>query len=271
MPSRTSATPLVSPAGVAAWCDDDDEYDGPPLGNADDQAERGDDSGLGDSTRPDGLKEEADLASSVGHGSETAGAQGVAAAVTAAAKNVAVFAYGSNMNVAQVMSRVGAISERYLACLARHRLVFNKKTGMRKTGYANVEPATEITATDVLAGAVTPDGDAPCVWGILYVLSPSQVEHMDSFEGAGRGHYERQDKPVDVYLRGYPPSKDGTGILKDVTASVYVACPGSVLPGLVPSESYLSNLLGGRGMLPPKYTAWLQAHPRITMEEMMSS
>lgn len=162
------------------------------------------------------------------------------------APTVWYFAYGSNMNVAQLLTRIGGFREKTLMFLPDHRLVFNKKVSLRpqsrslggdptaKCGFANVVPAK---------------GER--VYGIAYAVDAFQVEKMDVYEGVGRGHYDR--KTMTCY----------DSDLRPIPCEVYIACAGATSDGLLPSAGYLSHLLGGRGLLPPAYTEMLLAQETV--------
>src|SRR5271167_4481722 len=92
--------------------------------------------------------------------------------------------YGSNMNRGIFEDRRGmrpirarpALLENYLLC-------FNLPIGRGERGVANLEPR---------AGART--------WGVLYLITPEQSEHLDRTEGVPRGAYRRI--PISVLVDG---------------------------------------------------------------------
>lgn len=154
------------------------------------------------------------------------------------------FAYGSNMNVAQLLNRIGAFATKQLFYLPEYRIAFNKKVSLKeshnrlisnnanKCGFANVMPSP---------------GDR--VYGIGYLVNQSQIEKMDVYEGVGNGHYTRER------MICYDPQD------RPVYCEVYVACPTACADGLLPTDGYLSHLLGGRGLLPQYYAEMLQKQP----------
>lgn len=157
------------------------------------------------------------------------------------------FAYGSNMNVAQLLTRIGNFGEKKLMYLPNYKLTFNKKVSMKprvkhigrgpdpsKCGFANVVPQ---------------EGER--VYGIAYAVHQVQMDSMDIFEGVASGHYVRQT------MQCYD-SND-----KPVSCEVYIAGPGATDDGLLPTEAYMSHLLGGRALLPQYYSDWLAAQPTI--------
>lgn len=156
------------------------------------------------------------------------------------------FAYGSNMNVAQLLTRIGAFEDKKLLYLLDYRLAFNKRVTLKprhqvntrgpdptKLGFANVVPAP---------------GDR--VYGIAYLVRESQVQKMDVYEGVANGHYSRET--MNCFDEQRVPHE----------CAVYVACPAATADNLLPTEGYLSHLLGGRGMLPKAYIELLEHQPR---------
>lgn len=158
------------------------------------------------------------------------------------------FAYGSNMNVAQLLTRIGSFTEKKLMFLQDYKLTFNKKVSLKarhgrmdnmrgtdpsKLGFANVVPSP---------------GDR--VYGIAYSVFESQVQKMDLYEGVNSGHYTRE--VLVCYDEAY----------QAYSCVVYIACPTATSDNLLPSEGYMSHLLGGRGLLPPDYVNMLDNVPR---------
>lgn len=156
------------------------------------------------------------------------------------------FAYGSNMNVAQLLTRIGAYIEKVPMKLEGYQLTFSKRAVMRQTtnktrqraGFANVEKCP---------GSV--------VHGVGYLIRYEQLLQMDRFEGVKQGHYFREELVL---------SNSDNAL---VTAWVYIACPGAVGEGLMPLDTYLSDLLGGRGLLPEYYVRMLEATPTLSAAE----
>ena len=92
------------------------------------------------------------------------------------------FAYGSNMQDATFIGRrkiepLGARAAR----LPAYRLCFDIPVGPGARGVANL--------------SVAADAD---VWGVLYLLTPSQHEHLDRTEGVPLGLYRRIDVEVET-------------------------------------------------------------------------
>src|ERR1700688_1432200 len=89
-----------------------------------------------------------------------------------ASRTVWHFAYGSNMNRAQMLSRVGNILEEHNARLPNFELRFNKKVRGGTAG-ANVQPAPGKT-----------------VYGVLYKIDENSFRSLDRYEGVPE-HYRR--------------------------------------------------------------------------------
>ena len=89
-----------------------------------------------------------------------------------ASRTVWHFAYGSNMNRAQMLSRVGNIVEEHNAHLPNFELRFNKKVRGGTAG-ANVQPAPGKT-----------------VYGVLYKIEENAFRSLDRYEGVPE-HYRR--------------------------------------------------------------------------------
>src|SRR5215469_3063520 len=94
------------------------------------------------------------------------------------------FGYGSNMNRGIFENRRGMrpIQERS-ALLENYRLCFNLPIGRGERGVANLEPHL---------GART--------WGVLYLITTEQSEHLDRTEGVSLGRYRRI--PVSLIVDG---------------------------------------------------------------------
>ncbi len=138
------------------------------------------------------------------------------------------FAYGSNMNRAQMRSRAGQIFEEQPARLENYELLFNKKA---RGGYAsaNIHPAPGKT-----------------VHGVLYKIAETSFRNLDRFESAPE-HYRRIEVNV----------TDGAG--KKIAAQIYIAT--RVEKGLRPAPHYLQTILDGAGEhgLPAEYIGEIKA------------
>jgi gamma-glutamylcyclotransferase (GGCT)/AIG2-like uncharacterized protein YtfP len=146
-----------------------------------------------------------------------------------ASRTVWHFAYGSNMNRAQMLSRVGNIVEERNAHLPNFELRFNKKVRGGTAG-ANVQPAPGKT-----------------VYGVLYKIDESTFRSLDRYEGVPE-HYRRIE--IQVTPDGDPDSPKGG---QPVPAQVYIA--SKIEKGLRPSPHYLQAILDGAGehSLPADY------------------
>jgi gamma-glutamylcyclotransferase len=141
---------------------------------------------------------------------------------TMASRTVWHFAYGSNMNRAQMLSRTGKILEEHNASLPNYEVRFNKKVRGGTAG-ANIQPASGKT-----------------VHGVLYKVEEGSMRSLDRYEGVP-DHYRRIE--VQVTPEGGEP----------VPAQIYIA--QKVEKGLRPSMQYLQAMLDGAGEhnLPASY------------------
>ena len=141
---------------------------------------------------------------------------------TMASRTVWHFAYGSNMNRAQMLSRAGTILEEHNASLPNYEVRFNKKVRGGTAG-ANIQPAPGKT-----------------VHGVLYKIEEGAFRSLDRYEGVP-DHYRRIE--VQVTPEGGQP----------VPAQIYIA--QKVEKGLRPSTQYLQAMLDGAGEhnLPASY------------------
>jgi cation transport regulator ChaC len=144
-----------------------------------------------------------------------------------ASRTVWHFAYGSNMNRAQMLSRVGNIVEEHNAHLPNFQLRFNKKVRGGTAG-ANVQPAPGKT-----------------VYGVLYKIEENSFRSLDRYEGVPE-HYRRIE--IQVTPDGVPDSATGGAAPpsgQPVPAQVYIA--SKIEKGLRPSAQYLQAILDGAG------------------------
>jgi len=141
---------------------------------------------------------------------------------TMASRTVWHFAYGSNMNRSQMLSRAGKILEEHNASLPNFEVRFNKKVRGGTAG-ANIQPSPGNT-----------------VHGVLYKIDEGAMRSLDRYEGVP-DHYRRIE--VQVTPEGGPP----------VPAQIYIA--SKVEKGLRPSAPYLQAMLDGAGEhnLPASY------------------
>lgn len=138
------------------------------------------------------------------------------------------FAYGSNLNRAQMKSRAGQILDERLARLENYELLFNKKA---RGGSAteNIRPAQGKT-----------------VHGVLYKVPDSALRNLDRYEGVPE-HYRR------IEVRAV----DAAG--NTVAAQAYIAT--KVENGLRPAAHYLQTILDGASQhnLPAEYIESIKA------------
>ena len=145
-----------------------------------------------------------------------------------ASRTVWHFAYGSNMNRAQMLSRTGKIVEEHNASLPNYEVRFNKKVRGGTAG-ANIQPSQGKT-----------------VHGVLYKIEEGALRMLDRYEGVPE-HYRRIE--VQVTPEGGQP----------VPAQIYIA--SKVEKGLRPSAPYLQAMLDGAGEhnLPASYIGELKS------------
>lgn len=141
------------------------------------------------------------------------------------------FGYGSNMSGAIFCERRGMrpLATR-TARLEGYRLCFDLPVGPGERGVANVEPE---------AGA--------CTYGVLYLLTRTELDRLDHTEGVHFGAYRRI--PVEVV------TEEGTRL----TAITYRSSRTDA--GRKPSARYLQLLLDGAREhgLPPEYVRDLES------------
>lgn len=142
--------------------------------------------------------------------------------------NMKYFAYGSNMDPAQMIERLKSeiLPRAAAASLKGYCLCFNKKKRDKHgVGYANIIPNV---------GSV--------VYGMLYDLTEKDLRKLDEYEPG----YERGDVKV-------------TSCKEYVSAVTYIAC--KVNDGLRPECKYIKHLLAGRKYLPDDYFDFLIKEP----------
>jgi len=140
-------------------------------------------------------------------------------------------AYGSNMNRAIFESGRGMRPiQAQPALLENYRLRFNLAIGPGERGVANLEAQT-----------------SACTWGVLYLITVEQSEHLDRTEGVHRGAYRRI--PVS-------PIVDGS---EQIAAFTYRSDRISL--GRRPSPRYIGLLIEGAVQhgLPPGYLRYLRS------------
>jgi gamma-glutamylcyclotransferase len=139
-------------------------------------------------------------------------------------------AYGSNMNRGVFEGRRGMRPVRARAALLEdYRLRFNLAIGPGERGVANLE--SQVGAR---------------IWGVLYLITVEQSEHLDRTEGVPRGAYRRTSVSAIV---------DGS---EQIAAFTYQSDRNS--PGRKPSARYLRLLIEGAVQhgLPSDYLRYLE-------------
>ena len=151
------------------------------------------------------------------------------------------FGYGSNMNRGIFENRRGMrpIQAR-TALLENYRLCFNLPIGRGERGVANLEPQL---------GART--------WGVLYLITTEQSEHLDRTEGVSSGGYRRI--PVSLIVDGN----------EQISAFTYQSV--RVNWERKPSQRYISLLIEGAVQhgLPADYIAYLRRF-ELAVDERLS-
>jgi gamma-glutamylcyclotransferase len=150
-------------------------------------------------------------------------------------------AYGSNMNCGVFENRRGMRPiQAQTALLENYRLRFNLAIGPGERGVANLESR---------AGSRT--------WGVLYLITVEQSEHLDRTEGVRRGAHRRI--PVSVIV-------DGS---ERFAAFTYQSDRISL--GRKPSPRYIGLLIEGalQHGLPPGYLRYLRDF-ELALDERLS-
>ena len=164
------------------------------------------------------------------------------------------FAYGSNMDAAQMIERGVHFTQRKVGVIDHHRLVFNKISGKYPGfGVANIEEDVSFQ-----------------VQGLLYEVNESALRSLDRFEGVSSGHYFRAT--MEVFSGDVNPNNDNR-----VEAIVYMAGPSHIQDGLSPHKDYLKHLHGGLDLLGEEGQKYLElsvklsrvtdAHPFLQMSD----
>ena len=147
------------------------------------------------------------------------------------------FAYGSNLDPAQMAERCPSARFLHRALLADHRLAFTRWSTRRRCGVADV--------------VARPGAH---VWGVVYVLSEEDARRLDGFEGYVPGRagnwYARVERTVAI--EGDPE--------RARRAATYQVVDPSPTP-FAPDADYLGHLLRGAAHwgLPEAYQAHLRS------------
>ncbi|MFN5889456.1 MAG: gamma-glutamylcyclotransferase [Bacteroidota bacterium] len=158
------------------------------------------------------------------------------------------FAYGSNMNLEQMLGRNAFFTRRIRGWVDGYRLVFNK-IASSEPGYGK-------------ANIIEDYGFE--VMGVLYEVQEEALSTLDRFEGVSGLHYERKEMRVQTVEFGI------------VTAVVYLAHSSKIQNGLQPTESYAANFYAGLDILGEEGKSYLDDaiqlarvsdDPKFVMEE----
>lgn len=140
------------------------------------------------------------------------------------------FAYGSNMDAGQMRERCPSALFVRTMRLPGYRLTFPRYSPRWMGGVASIEPDPN-----------------SAVEGVIFRLTPEDLEKLDGYEGVEIGAYRR--------MRLDLPS--GVDVLNEVWT--YVAVSQEDKP-FHPSPDYISRLVAGarQHKLTPAYIAWLE-------------
>ena len=147
------------------------------------------------------------------------------------------FAYGSNLDPAQMVERCPSAAFVHRALLADHQLAFTRWSTRRRCGVADVVPRP---------GAR--------VWGVVYAMTEDDARRLDGFEGYRPGRadswYARVERTVAI-------EGDARRPLGATTYEVVERAPEPIAP----SGDYLGHLLRGAAHwgLPDAYQARLRS------------
>jgi cation transport regulator ChaC len=138
------------------------------------------------------------------------------------------FAYGSNMNIKQMRSRIenNDIEPIHIVLLDNYKLIFPRKSINQKGGVASI---------------IKEKGEE--VYGVIYNLNNKEIEILDKYEGEGTA-YDKIN--IDVLIEG-----------KKKSCMTYIAKKeGEFLP----SKEYLKKIIAGAEMnkLPNNYINFLK-------------
>ena len=143
------------------------------------------------------------------------------------------FAYGSNMDPAQMRQRCPGSEAIGIGVLRGYALCFPRRSYTRGCGVASIEPAAEQE-----------------VWGVVYRLAAADLASLDSFEGYradGPVHENRYNRvAITVEVDAVPTDVE-----------TYIAISQENPPP--PNEAYLAQLRAGatHHRLPDEYRAFL--------------
>ncbi len=163
------------------------------------------------------------------------------AAEARAGAQVIYFAYGSNMDPAQMRVRCAGARARGPGFLPGYRLHFPRWSPRRRHAVASIETRAESK-----------------VWGVVYDMTPDDWTALHPFEGhIAAGHAENRYDLIRIEV--------GTDV-GTVSARTYVAMPDPERPDPGPtSVRYLQQLIDGALAhgLPADYLAMLRSVPTL--------
>src|SRR5436309_15390853 len=96
---------------------------------------------------------------------------------------IRIFAYGSNMDCAQMRERCPSARFLNVAKLPNHELAFTRRSTNRGCGVADAIPR-----------------DGKELWGVVYEIDEAELPELDRWEGVNSGAYVRRDAQS-VYFR----------------------------------------------------------------------
>ena len=148
------------------------------------------------------------------------------------------FAFGSNMDPAQMQTRCPSHKVLGCAVIPDHRLCFPRRSPIRGCGTAGLAPAA-----------------GQGVWGVLYELSEADLPRLHQAEGyaPGRPAGDNRHDFLEIEVRHEVP--DG----QKVRAFIYRARPDQ--SGAAPSADYMKHLIEGaeHHALPEPYIRLLRS------------
>ena len=143
------------------------------------------------------------------------------------------FAYGSNMDKAQMKERKIEFTQMFSGIMRNWQLVFNKQAHNKVgAGYANITPK-----------------ESSLVEGIIYKINEESIGKLDKHE-VFPTHYQRLEMLIE--------SKG-----KLVKCTIYIANPTKIREGLKPEKCYLDLLLKGGKFLSKEYKSFLKKTPTL--------
>jgi hypothetical protein len=120
--------------------------------------------------------------------------------------------------------------------LSEHKLCFRKRLG-------NGSAAADLACR-------TDDDPTLPAEAVIWKVTAEGIAKLDAFEGVGIGHYRREEWTVRTDDRS------------PMLVSVYLAEPGVIEQGLLPTHEYLQHLIAGSSrFLSRSYAEWISVTP----------